>query len=124
MPVFIRRRFDRDRVEATQALSWDSLYAIQVDLKLRHLTLVYASSSVARTKETLRESISLDKLDPNTVKGTITTIAHFAPHVVREDKAGHRIVRWTWVAIAVLLVLCLAGIVTLVIVNLRRHPTP
>lgn len=125
IPVLLRRRFDNDRIEAKQLLSWESLHAIQVDPKLRHITLVYHSfATPPRTALALYESITLNKLEPNTVAGIAETIQQLAPGVLRENRSGNQNIRWVWIIVTTTVVFVILVIVVMVIIYIRRHVRP
>lgn len=125
IPVFVRSRLDRERTEAKLLLGWESLRAIQVDPKLRHITLVYHSfATPPRTALTLYESMTLSKLEPNTVAGIAETIQQLAPGVLRENRSGNQNIRWVWIIVTTTVVFVILVIVVMVIIYIRRHVRP
>lgn len=126
VPIFLRNRYERIRLPATTLFDWDSLQAIQVDPQLRHLTLVFHSFAVTGAKDKVRprEFLFLNKLDPATIAGIVTTIQEYAPNVIREEPLKKQSIRWQWVGIVLAVVLGLALAAVILLAVLRRRGIP
>lgn len=109
VPWFLQKWLDKRRAETKLVLGWDSLRAVQVDTKLRSVTLAYSSLNVpqkikevpwlgvkaANVEATNWHHLTLGKLEPPIVQGVADTLAHYAPHAVHERVDARRNVLWS-----------------------------
>ncbi|MBC8142263.1 MAG: hypothetical protein H7Y38_12565 [Armatimonadetes bacterium] len=121
VPWFLQKWLNKRRTETKTVLDWESLRAVQVDTKLRSVTLVYSTFNVPQkikaipwlgVKAASLEAsnwhyITLGKLEPPIVQGVADTLAHFAPHAVHERVDARRNVLWSSPVLRVFFVLLL-----------------
>lgn len=141
VPWFLQKWLNKRRVPAKFVLGWESLRAVQVDTKLRSVTLVYSTFAVPQKVKAIPwlgvkaanveamnwHHLTLGKLEPPIVQGVADTLAHFAPNAVHERVDARRSLLWSSAVLRVLMVILLIVVVGAFAVGFfaayrRRHP--
>jgi len=133
---------DRNRQEVVQIVPWSSLHSVQVDKKVRYVTLIYSVERITGPAKRLRffpfrmepievqtitvlEYLTLNRLEPSVVQGVTTTLAHFAPNVSQERVTPRHGFAWvthwiTLVALTVFGVIIVALLVAVLFIVWKR----